>query len=171
MVNKLYIFGENHARLDEIESINQQIRNIKPNYLLHELLYDDQCLTVAEMAERLKNCEVGNVCDPNLNKDIYQLGMQMRIPIIGIDLKSLDRNLSIAKQFELRERNMVHLIEKYRSKGTVVVVVGDAHLRTEVSRELGPPSPIPKIFSSANIVRSPTAEYSAETKIPDYLKW
>jgi hypothetical protein len=172
-MNKLYILGEDHNSLKEIARINERIKAIKPDYLLHELLYTDLCLTREEIKQRLDACSEGGICDPRLNKDIYELGYAENIPLVGIDLDlSGSARMTLRKQFELREKQMVKMIEQYRTKGTVVVVVGDAHLRTQSTTELGQSSPIPRIFAAtATIERSLTAKYSAEASIPSWLKW
>lgn len=119
---KIIIFGEDHRDISEVKEISEKIKKIKPDYILHELLYNDICLNKKEIKNRLNNCKEGNYCDPRLNKDIYELGYEENIPLIGIDLdlKNLQK-LSIRKQFEKREKNMVKKINQYKNKGTIVV--------------------------------------------------
>jgi len=172
-MSKLYIFGEDHSKLKEITKIDAKIAKIKPDYLLHELLYADVALTKEVIEQRLHHCKEGGLCDPRLNKDIYELGLAHDIKLVGIDL-DIDglTHLPLAEQFKRRERHMVKMIERYRLKGTVCVVVGDAHLRTERSAELGDPSPIPALFGHMAVIeRSESGRYSPESKQLSWLGW
>lgn len=172
-MSRLHIFGEDHNSLAEIARIELRIKEIRPEYLLHELLHQDICLSRDEIKSRLADCEEGNLCDPRLNKDIYQLGHYLNMKLVGIDLDMEGKErMTLRNQFEKRENHMVSLIEKYRLKGTVVVVVGDAHLRTEPSQQLGRPSFLQTVFAGRAVIeRSRTAPYSPEASIPSFLKW
>lgn len=172
-MSKLYFFGEDHSKLKEIAKIDAKIVKLKPDYLLHELLYADMALTKEVIEQRLLHCKEGGLCDPRLNKDIYELGLANNIKLVGIDLDVNGlTHLPLAEQFKRRERHMVKMIEKYRLKGTVCVVVGDAHLRTERSIELGEPSLIPQIFGHMAVIqRSESGRYSPESKQLAWLGW
>lgn len=82
---KLYFFGEDHSKLKEIAKIDAKIVRLKPDYLLHELLYADLALTKEVIEQRLHHCKEGGICDPRLNKDIYELGLTHDIKLVGID--------------------------------------------------------------------------------------
>ncbi len=152
----LFIFGESHGNEKECIEIQNQIRKINPDILLLELLYEDEVWNKEEALNRIKNCEIGGVCDPRLNLDLYQLAAELNIPCIGIDLDD-DKieGLSTKEQFKMREKHMVEMIKGYMVSGNVVVVLGDTHLRTINTDELGSASLIQKEFrNKAKIFRS-----------------
>lgn len=151
--NTIFIYGENHSNQKEIRKINNQIRLRKPDFILHELLYEDKVLTKAQVLNRLANCKEGSLCDPRLNKDLYQLAFDLEIPMIGIDLE-VDTNLSLKDKFKLRETHMVKMINKYNKKGDILVVVGDTHLRTIKTKTLGEPLLHNAFKDKAKIIRS-----------------
>jgi hypothetical protein len=144
--NFVYIFGENHSNLIEIASLRDKIRGIKPDFVLLELFYDDEVWSKEEALDRLKNCKNGNKCDPRLNIDWYELAYELDIPFIGIDLQTND--IHIKNNFKNREQHMVNMIKDYMIAGTIVVVVGDTHLRTIETNELGESSLIQKEFAN-----------------------
>lgn len=131
-MSKLYILGEAHYNAQSRDRIEAFIRQHRPKFLLHELLYQDVALDRATIKKRLDDCRKGELCDPQLNRDIYQLGFDIGVGLVGIDLDNPPKT-TIAEQFEAREQNMVRLIEQYRHKGDVVVVVGDIHLRSKAN--------------------------------------
>lgn len=80
-----------------------------------------------------------------------ELALKLGVPAIGIDLwdddvfaKDIkDKNgfaVNVSRSFFLRETKMVDTIEEYRRKGRLAVMLGDAHLRTVATKELGEPS-------------------------------
>lgn len=140
-MKNIYVFGEIHRNRSNVNNITRQIQSLKPDYILHELLYADSCDSKETIAKRLKECKEGGVCDPNLNKDIYTLGMALDAKLVGIDLDDKNLNdLSIKAQFQKREAHMKRIIEKHlelEDNPTIVIVVGDTHLREQPSEELG----------------------------------
>lgn len=161
---KILIFGENHYDEDYRIVINKRIERLKPDYLLHELLYEVEAVTRDEISKYLGDCSDKHngplMCEPSINKDIYELGYKYNIPLIGIDIDNYDnklKNLSLKEIFRLREERMVEKIYQFYNKGRIVVVVGDTHLRTLKTRELGDISLIQKRFSNdrnVKIIRS-----------------
>ena len=107
------------------------------------------------------NCwDLAFACDPTLNKDWYEFALELDKPCIGIDIdnKTIAR-LPISRQFEVREKHMVEMIKDYMITGKVVVVVGDTHLRTIKTNELGEISLLQKEFKDvAKIIRSRFSE-------------
>lgn len=152
-MNTIIIYGENHSDQKEIRKINNQIRLRKPDFILHELLYEDKVLNRKQALNRLANCGEGSLCDPRLNKDLYQLAFDLEIPMIGIDLE-VDTNLSLKNKFKLRETHMIKMINKYHKKGNIIVVVGDTHLRTIKTKILGEPLLHNTFKDKAKIIRS-----------------
>ncbi len=163
----LYIFGEDHFDPSNIERIHSKIKQLKPDYILHELLYSDTCETKKDIQNRLNHCKVDGVCDPRLNKDIYQLGLELNAKLIGIDT-DIDKSDSLKAQFEKREDHMVNMIDRYIDRGVIVVVVGDTHLRSHRTGELGRPSPIFTRFKDkAKILRA----NEINGNVPTSMKW
>lgn len=157
-----YVFGEIHNNAANVKHIAERIKQIKPDYLLHELLYDDLCYTKGSIEHRLRECKEGGVCDPNLNKDIYELGRDLDIKLVGIDLDDPElEKLPITEQFKKREQRMLRVIQKHlelKDGSIIVIVVGDTHLREKESKELGAPSPLAALFkndSSVKVERAP----------------
>lgn len=127
MTKKIYIFGEIHNNISSVEYIKNQIIRIKPEYILHELLYEDTCLDKETIQSRLDNNGINELCDPRINKDIYEIGLRLNCKLIGI-AKEVNAN-SIQKQFKLREQHMIYIIKQYVSE-YIMVVLGDTHLRS-----------------------------------------
>jgi hypothetical protein len=116
------ILGEIHTSRQSQRAVKKAIEQYRPTALLHELLYDDICLTPAEIRQRLNTCRPGGLCDPRLNRDIYELGLKLQIPLVGIDLPERGT-------FRERESLMANQITKWLTRHRVAVVVGDTHLR------------------------------------------
>lgn len=168
MVLAIRIYGENHFNPISINKINDSIKQFKPDILLHELLYEDECLTIDEIKNRLGDCKKGGICDPELNKDIYLIGLELSIPIIGIDNETYTKITDLNKQFKLREAHMLQKIQnviKSDKYNKIAVVVGNIHIRE--TGEFGPSviyealKPNPKIkFIPFN-----------QKESPNFLKW
>jgi hypothetical protein len=162
----IIILGEMHYNQEDKKHINSMIKKINPNFLLHELLYEVEAHSKNDIMKYLGNCtdrDSGPIlCEPSLNSDIYEIGYRHNIPLIGIDIDDHEgkmKNLSISKKFYLREKRMVEKINKYYNKGKIVVVVGDTHLRTIKTKELGGISLIQKEFSNDNTVKIIRSKY------------
>lgn len=161
-MTQLYIFGEAHNSPENVEYIANRIREIKPKIILHELLYSDIAITDKVVRERLARCDGSGPCDPTLNKDIYELGLEIKAQLIGIDTGTSAKDLRT--QFVQRERHMTSMIDQYRNKtGPIVVVVGDAHLREKFNPVMGYPSEIQQRFAGVAIIeRAPAHLREAE---------
>lgn len=160
--NKLYIFGEDHHNKKEVLDIQKKIKEIEPDVVLLELMYEDEVWSREDAEEKIKNCKDGNTCDPRINLDLYQLARELNVPFIGIDIEvSKKEKTSLKESFLKREKYMVEMIKNYMICGTVVAVIGDTHLRTIKTAELGDVSLIQKEFSknkNVEIIRSTTGE-------------
>lgn len=148
----IYIFGERHYDVNNRNKIRKQIEAIMPEYLLHELLYEDICLTKEEIKSRLKNCKSGELCDPRLNDDLYRLGLLLDLKLVGIDIEVIGNSLSIEEKHKIRETHMVSTIKKYEDK-EIVVVVGDDHLRENDFSLTNHTSPIIKEFKKRAVIK------------------
>jgi len=159
-VKTCFIFGENHHVRDSVETIEREIKRLKPDYVLHELLYEDVIDNKQEARKRLSHCRIGgHQCDPSINKDVYELAYKLDIPFIGIDLEDVPQHYSLKNKFLLREKHMVEKIKEYLGKGKIVVIVGDTHLRTIRTNELGDASLIYKEFRFDNKVKIERSKY------------
>jgi hypothetical protein len=153
-MTRVYIFGEAHNSPENIAYITERIRAIRPKIILHELLYTDIVTNDKVLRERLANCNGTGPCDPKLNKDIYELGLEIRAQLIGIDITV--RSKRLAHRLKGREQHMLSMIERYMGhSGPVVVVVGDIHLREQPNPELGDASVLQSLNRKATIERCP----------------
>jgi len=130
--SNLIVFGESHFNSIEVESIRAEIHKINPDIVLHELYYDE---------------DFGDIdlrpLEPNNDESMRAKGL--------------------VNQFILREKDMVDTIESTISDNpdkVIVVVVGDTHLRTVITKELGDVSPITESIESNGgmIIRSATMD-------------
>ena len=128
---KMYIFGENHFS-EDVSIIRNKICRISPKFILHELADED--------------------------KEFYAKNLP-NTKLIKIDIKTVD-NLPLKDKFEIREKHMLKIIKNYYGSEITCVVVGDTHLRTIETTELGEISPISLWAKKKNIkvIRSKSGE-------------
>lgn len=132
--SNVYIFGENHSKRNDIERIRTQVLNLKPDIIIHELLYNDNYAEFKFYKQHLPDAKLFNLED-NLNTSIF--------------------DLSLPSQFRHREENMINNIDYfYDPFKKICVVIGDTHLRKIKTPELGDASRIPIVFNTAKIIRS-----------------
>ena len=166
---KIIIIGEAHFVKEDKDFLEKVIKEFKPNYLLHELVGEITALNRKEIKKYLDNCYERNsgpiMCEPSLNGDIFKIAYKYNIALVGIDIDDYEgkimEGLSLKKKFLLRETRMVQKIKEYYNKGKIVVVVGDTHLRTIKTPELGDISLIQKTFGydkNVRIIRSKNGE-------------
>ena len=114
------IFGESHFHKDEVSSIQHKVIKLKPDIILLENYEDDV--------------------------ELYKIALPMtKIFDLedGVVFKEKD---SLAVQFRDRENCMLKNITSqlpkihFRAKVKICVVVGDTHLRTIETKELGKPT-------------------------------
>lgn len=123
--HNITVYGENHFKPDEVHSIRAQIIKNNPDIIVHEIPED-----AAFYKQHLPNTK------------FYQLerGLDQKI------YKYFPNDL--ASQFKHREVNMLRNIDYAGFSGlvdtgpkTINIVVGDTHLRTIDTPELGKKSP------------------------------
>lgn len=168
-MNKLVIYGEDHTTQYR-EIINADIRTrhkLNPfDYLILEELgpYSYQTKKEKEKAIEGKVYSIGPMG--------LELAIELNIPAIGMDLwdddvykddkfDSNDFAVDIVRSFKLRENQMLNTILKYSKLGNCAVIVGDSHLRTVKTKQLGGVSPLYTYFNSlkgTTIVRCPHKE-------------
>lgn len=134
--HNITVYGEHHFKPDEVHSIRAQIIQNKPDIIVHEIPEDYEHFKKHLPNTRFYHLERG------LDKNIY---------------KYFPDNL--AEQFKHRETNMIRNIDYAGFSGlndtgpkNINVVVGDTHLRTIDTPELGKKSPFHG--RGFNIVRS-----------------
>ncbi len=132
MKNNFFIFGEQHFNQKSKQYIHHSITQIKPHIIAHELLYEDICMTKQDIINRLSQSDINKTCDPRLNLDVYQLGLQIDAKLIGIDLDKDFTHLSLEEAFLIREQHMlkkIKEIDSFQENKKIVVVIGEDHLR------------------------------------------
>lgn len=163
------IYGELHTLEDRhrIEALIMAAHSkAKYSFLLLEEIGGSRYTTQASKAKAI---EQGAYSIGPLG---LELAILLNIPAIGIDLwgkevhrddkRAPDGNFVDAKRsFLLREKRMVEIIDRYRMIGRCAVIVGDAHLRTIKTPELGDISLLQKKFKSdryVKLIRCPDGE-------------
>ena len=155
------IYGELHTLEDRqrIEAmILEQHGKAKYMFLLLEEIGPHRYVTTASKEKAIAD-QMYSVGPMGL-----ELSIMLGIPAVGIDLWGADVHKAdkqgpdgfftdAKRSFMLREKRMVEVIEKHRVAGRCAVIVGDAHLRTITTRELGAPSLIYKRFKSDRMVK------------------
>ena len=159
---RIIIFGETHSNMDEIKDYFNIIKQFKPDFYLHELIFEDKCFSNRILQNRIKNCDKENLCDSRFNKFIYEFALENNLKLVGIDLDIKFDRMSLKQQFYLREKHMLKTIQYYDNKGyRLAVQLGDTHLRTVKTKLLGDESPIYKYYNNREdciIIRSKTKE-------------
>lgn len=153
------IFGEIHTKEDR-DRIEKMIlsNNHRAGYdfILTEEIGHHIALTEKDKQIGIRNHLWG------ISPRSYELGIKLNIPVIGIDTwEDYIYRKPLAEQFVLRETRMVEVIREYSLKGSCAVIVGDTHLRTIRTNELGDVSLLHKAFykrDGFNIIRSPNCE-------------
>lgn len=135
--HNITVYGEHHFKPDEVHSIRAQIIKNKPDIIVHEIPEDFEFYNKHLPNTRLYQLERG------LDQNIYKYFPN-----------------DLASQFKHRETNMLRNIDYagfgHNEPKTINVVVGDTHLRTIDTPELGKASPFHN--RGYNIVRSKYSE-------------
>lgn len=101
----------------------------------------------------------------------YELGLTYDLPIHGIDIGPLDRRhkINLVDSFMYRENTMVSVANKTGSKYNYLLTVGDTHLRSIKTNELGRASPLYTGFVNKPdcfIIRADHREIDVGDEIP-----
>ena len=107
------IWGESHFHRDEVQRIRLEVLSFNPDTILLESKWEAR----------------------------YYRKALSRVETVWID-KRVSKDLPLPKQFSIREENMLRLMDKHYTRERVAIVVGDTHLRTIATPELGRVSPI-----------------------------
>lgn len=114
--HNIVIFGENHTVPEEVEQIRKKVIMFNPDVILHEMYWED---------EEFYNRYLPHVKVMPLEDEVEQT------------------DLPIKEMFVIRERSMIeHLSDAEAKYNRIAVVIGDTHLRTISTEELGDKSPI-----------------------------
>lgn len=126
----IVIYGENHTKPDEVERIRKDIVMLNPEVILHELYWEDE--------------------------EFYRKILP-DVKVLPLEDEVDHSDLPMAELFSIRERSMLeHLNDAVEKFDRIAVVIGDTHLRTIETKELGSQSPIVTWAqeNDAKIVRS-----------------
>ena len=132
---EIIIFGENHFKFDEVSRIRDDVVKFQPEVILHELYWEEQRF----FSSKLKNT-----------------------PVLPLE-KEVIPSPDLVNQFKVREKSMIkHMDIAKRKFKRIAIIVGDTHLRTIDTPELGDRSPLNRwaIANNAKIIRSNYKEIS-----------
>ena len=152
MVPIVYVFGALHNVKEHVLAIEKDIKKVKANIILHDLLYEDVCRNKTDIQSRLNTCRHRAICDPRINKHIYQLGYDIDAKLVGVgnDDPRLHR-MPIYRQFHHKEMRLFRVIKEYVDKDydkptVIVIVVDDVHLRSKRAGAITFVSPLHDYF-------------------------
>lgn len=155
------IFGELHT-IKERQRIEREIVEIHRR-TPYQFILSEECGNYEAYTTQAKRKGIEQEIY-SIGPNSYYLGIKLNIPVIGIDSwdSTIDwNNISTANAFSIREKRMVEVIKEYMTQGNIAVIVGDSHLRTIRTPELGDISPIYMQFKNkrnVRIIRSPIGE-------------
>lgn len=179
------VIGEMHGSKSDYEFQARLINRYEPDIILNELAINlvlDNMNKKKFYLEKVKKDEDIDECFPmypgydmldllvnHIKKDIPCIGIDYTPGWKGINGQTMleifreNKHTGIYKEsFEIRESRMINVINQNVNKyKKVVIVVGDTHLRTIRTKELGDISPIYRKFKNwknALIIRSKTRE-------------
>lgn len=120
------------------EIVNKLCKHNMVDYFLQENAFNYVLKTKKEIEDKIKN---EDYMISNLH---YEIALYNNLPIIGIDLQPDSKTFKekLVKQFQVREDAMKATCNTYAFKGPFVLTVGDTHLRTKQTMELGRASPL-----------------------------
>ena len=161
---RVILIGERHGNAKDEKLMLDLIKVFKPDYILAEALADYKLHTTEDKKTHLSK-DVEEHYYYEYTQHWVELSLKTNIPFIGIEYVKWDEKtyegLSRVESFATREKHFLNMIKTYSRLGKVIVVVGDTHLRTIKTKELGPVSPLYETFSKdpkAIIIRSEKGE-------------
>lgn len=101
----------------------------------------------------------------------YEIGLECNLRILGIDLNPSDcrYKLNIAESFMHREKNMLNVSNMAANNHPCLITLGDTHLRSKYTEELGTSSPVYRNFANKKdcfIVRADEREIDVGHELP-----
>ena len=169
MKEKIIIYGEMHGIESEMRAFSKAIRDHNPSYVLVEALGDLELLT-KEDKEKANRKPLRELYQEDLTKYWIEFALEHDVAFIGIEQTKLNTKgyeaKTLKEAFNIREKHFIRMIESYRKdllgeSVKLIVVVGDTHLRTINTRELGEASPLQEKYkddSEVKIIRSSKGE-------------
>lgn len=158
---KVDIFGERHSDEERARIVTELLSRHRVEK--YDFILSEECGNVIADTKEKKLYAIDKQIF-SIGPQSYNLGLQLGLPVIGIDDWSAGVDwdtIPIKEAFKIREKRMLEVITEYMKKGKCVVLIGDAHLRTVKTKELGDASVVTKIlknFKNIEIIRSPVGE-------------
>lgn len=160
----IVIVGEQHGNLDDMSTVFKIIEIMKPDIVLVEAL-GDYVITSKVKAKELYRLSEESHYYQGLTKLWLEhiISNKQNVIYKGIELIT-DQDyskISLKEQFMLREDHWMGIIDKEILTKRVLVIVGDTHLRTIETKELGRVSPLYTKFlnrTDAVIIRTQQGE-------------
>lgn len=158
------LLGERHLNSDDEGLLLKLIKVFKPDYVLAEALGDYKLYTTEQKKAHLAR-DVEEHYYYEFTKHWIKLSLKTDTPFVGMEYvkwgeKSHDEH-SLAESFAIRENHFLKMIKSHTRLGKVIAVVGDTHMRTIKTKQLGPISPLYAVFNKdpkAIIIRSEKGE-------------
>ena len=160
----IVIVGEQHGNLDDMSTVFKIIERMKPDIVLVEALGDYVINSKVKAKELYRLSEESHYYQGLTKLWLeYIISNKQNVIYKGIELIT-DQDyskISLKEQFMLREDHWMGIIDKEILTKRVLVIVGDTHLRTIETKELGRASPLYTKFlnrTDAVIIRTQQGE-------------
>lgn len=130
---QIKVYGENHMYDEDIFGVREKVKEFKPDIIIHELWWEEE--------------------------EFYE--EYIIIPLEPSNVPGHKYPERLSEQFKVREEEMISTIKDNLDKyNKIAIVVGDTHLRTKQTKELGNKSPLNEYIESINgeIYRSENKE-------------
>lgn len=144
---KHFIFGEMHD-YDSLVMEYRLLEYLTKNNMIDCLLLENAYDLVLDTPGKIKQAIANETW--RIDAEQYKMALHFELPVYGIDssIATIEdlyeeggSGYSGHEDFDVRERDMMKAIKKYRNK-RYLLIVGDTHLRTVRTKYLGPASPI-----------------------------
>jgi len=140
---KLVLFGEYHGFIDQIQIQRKIIKNVKPKFILYEMLEEEKILNdkdAKRFLDKSDNKDFSVISNYGQLKPMIKLARSFDLPIIGCDIKNmgckgkdwmkkrftLEEGKKIRNKRELRQSKVIN---EYASKSLVFASLGTYHIR------------------------------------------
>ena len=160
----IVIVGERHGHPDDMNLVFKIIERMKPDIVLVEALGDYVINSKVKAKELYRLSEESHYYHGLTKLWLkYIISNKQNVIYKGIELIT-DQDyskISLKEQFMLREDHWMGIIDKEILTKRVLVIVGDTHLRTIETKELGRASPLYTKFlnrTDAVIIRTQQGE-------------
>ena len=147
---QIIVVGERHGCSSDENLVRRLIFGLKPDYVLCEALGSYLLVNRVTKNKHL-NLPVKEHYYEGFTKRWIQFSLEFNVPFAGMEYtkwtKEEHDSLSYVESFRIREAHFISMIDAF-SKSTfgsnrkIIAICGDTHLRTVVTKELGPVSPL-----------------------------